>query len=99
MPSWNTLGLRLRERLRLPVSSRRSGVGRRKPRRGLIARTNVKLNIESTTKIVTLLVDGKEISARVWEGHTAAGIPVHCFITRVAVKNGLDHSQFERELQ
>lgn len=60
----------------------------------------MKLIIESTTKVVTLRVNGADVAARVWEGQTDSGIPVHCFITRVAVANGkgLDHSQFEREL-
>ncbi len=60
----------------------------------------MKLTIESTTKIVTLVVDGHEIPARVWQGETESGIPIHCFVTRVAVANdkGYDHSQFEREL-
>jgi hypothetical protein len=39
------------------------------------------------------------VSCRIWEGHTDCGIALHCFITRVAVANELDHSQFERELQ
>lgn len=57
----------------------------------------MKIHIESTTKVVE--VNG--LPARIWEGHTDSGIPIHCFITRVAVANnqGLDHSQFERELE
>ncbi len=58
----------------------------------------MKLIIESTTKIVTLVVDGHEIPARVWEGVTDSGIAVHCFITRVAVHKDEDCTQFEREL-
>jgi hypothetical protein len=54
----------------------------------------MKLIIENTTKIVE--VNG--LPARVWEGHTDSGIPVHCFITRVAVANDADCSQFEKEL-
>jgi len=55
----------------------------------------VKIAIESTTKIVHL----NGVPARIWEGQTDSGIPIHCFITRVAVHNDLDHTQFERELQ
>lgn len=40
-----------------------------------------------------------DVPARIWEGHTASGIPVHCYVTRIAVENGLDHTEFERELQ
>lgn len=45
----------------------------------------MKITIESTTKIVTLaLEDGTRIQARVWQGESAAGIPVQAFITRIA---------------
>jgi hypothetical protein len=54
----------------------------------------MKLTIESTTKIVHL----NGVEARVWEGETESGIPVHCFITLVAVHEGLDTPQFEKEL-
>ena len=59
----------------------------------------MKVQLESTTKIVFLEVDGLCVPARVWEGHTEAGIPCHAFITRIAVANGLDSTEFERELQ
>lgn len=55
----------------------------------------MKINIESTSKIVEL----NGVPARIWEGHTESGIPVHCFITRVAVHKDENHAQFERELQ
>lgn len=46
----------------------------------------MKISLESTTKIVHLAADrgGPSIEARVWEGVTETGIPVHCFITRLA---------------
>lgn len=53
------------------------------------------MTISSTTKIVTL----NGIQCRIWEGKTERGMPVHCYIPRVAVKNGLDASQFEVELE
>lgn len=55
----------------------------------------MQIAIESTDKVVTL--DG--VPARVWEGATASGIPVVCFITRVAVPEGQPTEQFEKELQ
>jgi hypothetical protein len=58
----------------------------------------MRIQIESTTKIVTL--DG--VQMRVWEGATESGIPVICMVARVAVENSRppeDHAQFERELQ
>ena len=58
----------------------------------------MRLTIENTTKLVELIVNGHAIPARIWEGHTESGIPVHCYITRVAVHESLDAAQFEREL-
>jgi hypothetical protein len=55
----------------------------------------VKITIESTTKIVQ--VDG--VPARIWEGQTETGIPVHCYITRIAAARDVDLKQFERELR
>lgn len=55
----------------------------------------MKLTLESTTKVV----DVNGVPARVWEGHTASGIPVHCYITRIAVHVDAEQSQFEAELQ
>jgi hypothetical protein len=54
----------------------------------------MKITIESTSKVVN--VNG--VDCRVWEGQTERGIPIHCFIPRIGVKNGLDCSQFEAEL-
>jgi len=55
----------------------------------------MKIEVESTTKIVQI----NNAPARIWEGKTESGIPVHCYVTRIAVQNGLDTSEFERELQ
>jgi len=55
----------------------------------------MKIQIESTTKIVEL----NGVPARIWEGKTASGIPVHCYVTRIAVDNGDDVTEFERELK
>lgn len=54
----------------------------------------MKLQIESTDRIV--LING--VPARVWEGTTEGGVPCLCFVTRVAVRNDRDSSEFEREL-
>lgn len=61
----------------------------------------MKITIESTTKIVELRDEarGTTIPARIWEGHTENGIPVHCYVTRIAVHEKQDQSQFEAELQ
>lgn len=55
----------------------------------------MKITIENTTKIVH--VDG--VPARIWEGKTDSGIPVHCFVTRIAVGLLENQEQFERELK
>lgn len=55
----------------------------------------MKITIESTSK--TVWVNG--VPARIWEGHTASGIEVHCYVTRIATPRDGDTSQFEAELQ
>ncbi len=58
----------------------------------------MQIQIESTSKIVKL----NGLPARVWEGQTTSGIPIHCYVTRIAVEDGLppeSYEQFERELQ
>lgn len=55
----------------------------------------MKVTLESTRKIVHL----NGVPARIWEGHTDTGIPVHCYITRVAVAREEDTTDFETELQ
>lgn len=44
----------------------------------------MKITLESTTKIVDLFIDGAKVPARIWEGTTDTGTPVHAFITRIA---------------
>lgn len=53
------------------------------------------ITITSTEKMVEL----NGVPARVWEGETESGIPVHCFVTRIAAPADADCSQFARELQ
>ena len=55
----------------------------------------MKITVESTTKIVQF----NGLPARIWEGETETGIPVHVFITRIAVAREADTGQFEHELQ
>lgn len=43
----------------------------------------MEISIESTSKVVTFEVDGAHVPARIWEGHTKDGTPVHCYITRI----------------
>lgn len=51
--------------------------------------------LHQTTKIVEL----NGVPARIWEGHTAGGIAVHAYITRIAVANTDDQREFEAELE
>lgn len=55
----------------------------------------MKITLESTPTIVTL--DG--VPARVWTGHSGAGVPIIALITRVGVEVGSDASEFEAELR
>lgn len=59
----------------------------------------MKVTLESTSDIVTLPIEGKEVPARVWEGVTEKGVKCHAFITLIACKNTEDNSEFERDLQ
>lgn len=54
----------------------------------------MRITIESTSKVVQL----NGVPARIWEGKTESGIPVHCYVARIATDNK-DTSEFERELQ
>lgn len=56
----------------------------------------MKITIESTSKIVQL----NGVPARIWEGTSASGVKVHCYITRVAIdKTETRTQEFEKELQ
>jgi hypothetical protein len=59
----------------------------------------MKVTLESTTKIVALVINGVEVEARVWEGRTSSGIACHAYITRIAVHREDDASEFDRELK
>lgn len=66
----------------------------------------MKITIESTTKIVELIVKGVPVRARVWQGYTASGVPVQAFIMRIAPEiptsdPRIDEltAEFERDLQ
>lgn len=59
----------------------------------------MKVTLEQTTKIVELRTATGVVPARIWEGVTDSGIPVHAFITRIAVHKDQDQADFERELR
>lgn len=55
----------------------------------------MRMQIESTTKIVTM----NGVEARMWEGETEQGVPVIVWIPRIAVRDDQDTRQFEAELR
>jgi len=55
----------------------------------------MEITIKSTRKIVHL----NGVPARIWEGESKSGIPLHCYITRIAVNKDVDTTQFEEELE
>ncbi len=59
----------------------------------------MKVTAESTSRIVTLVVDGADVPARVWEATTERGVKCHLYVTRVQVDRSLDCGEFERELR
>ena len=62
----------------------------------------MKIQIESTSHVTMIEMEGRSIPARVWEGSTESGVPVHCYITRIAPTIPRDDPrqvQFERELK
>lgn len=53
------------------------------------------ITLHNTSTTVNL--DG--VDCRVWEGHTANGIPITAFIPRIAVARDHDQTEFTAELQ
>lgn len=44
----------------------------------------MKITIESTDKLVHVVIGNANVPARVWEGQNADGDPVVCLVTRIA---------------
>ena len=59
----------------------------------------MKITLESTSKIVELSTPKGSMPARIWQGFTDKGIPVHAYITRIGVDHNADQTEFERDLQ
>lgn len=59
----------------------------------------MQITIESTSQCIMLKTDHGEVEARVWEGKTKSGIPVHCFISRISPQTHDNIDQFEIELK
>lgn len=58
----------------------------------------MRLELESTSEVGAIEVEGVNVPARIWTGKTGSGVPVVAFITRIGVPEGYDASELEREL-
>lgn len=43
----------------------------------------MRITIENTARMVTLEINGADVPARIWQGTTEDGTPVHCYVTRI----------------
>lgn len=66
----------------------------------------MKITIESTSQVVEIIVNGVTVPARIWQGETDSGIPVHCYVIRIVPEiresdPRIDEvtAKFERELR
>lgn len=59
----------------------------------------MKVTLENTDKVVLLTLGDVTVPARIWEGTTANGIACHAYITRIAVHDDDDATEFERDLK
>ena len=57
----------------------------------------MEITIESTEKIVEL----NGVPARVWDGVTKRGVPIHCFVTRISPQTNYANeiTDFENDLK
>lgn len=66
----------------------------------------MKIALENTDKLVKLNVAGQDVPARIWQGETESGIPVHAYVTLIVPEipesdPRIDEltQDFERELE
>ncbi len=59
----------------------------------------MEVTLKSTEKVVQIVINGEEVPARIWVGHSAGGVKCHAFITRIACCANYDTTEFEQELQ
>lgn len=58
------------------------------------------VHLTSTSRVVEVVDErGGIVPGRVWEGTTESGIQIFAVITRIAVREDRDLSQFEAELE
>lgn len=58
----------------------------------------MKVTLESTEKMIQLVVNGTRVDTRLWQGATVSGIPVVAFVIRIATPVAADQAEFQREL-
>ncbi len=59
----------------------------------------MRVTIESTDRVVGVVIRGVSVPARVWEGKTEKGIPVAVLVTRIAAHLEDDQAEFEHDLK
>jgi hypothetical protein len=64
----------------------------------LQALRDMRVTLQSTTKVIELEIDGAVVPGRVWEGQTEDGIPCAAVITRIAAHQDHDRTRFELDL-
>ena len=52
----------------------------------------------SSGGVAVWVTESGSVPARVWQGTSESGVPVICWVTRVAVARDADTTQFEAEL-
>ena len=60
----------------------------------------MRITLDSTHTVIEMLMDGRVVPARIWEGHTEDGVPVVAWITRISPQthDPAVAEQFGREL-
>jgi len=59
----------------------------------------MKVTLENTDKVVLLTIGEVTVPARIWEGFTEHGVGCHAYIIRIAVREGDNAVEFERDLK
>lgn len=59
----------------------------------------MKITLENTDRIVAVEVDGCAVDARIWQGETEFGVPVHAYITRIVPEIPESHSRIDELTQ
>jgi len=60
----------------------------------------MKITLDCTQVLVHITVGSASVPARLWEGHTEDGVPVHAYITRISPQTDAPEiaEKFRREL-